>query len=159
MIPNVFVWNNPIPYLIYPFTILEYTSQCRSLGGRDCPSEYIFPQYIGKANGKGLTSDQPMRHFQCLNWEISGIQMFLFLYTWKNKLIKRYVVDFEWNIWLFGWYENYLYSLATEVQISPLFWQISTNVDEDEIVNPSHWHCMTINLPSDKEGVVSGWNF
>ena len=49
------------------------------VGGCDCPSEYIFPQYIGKANGKGLTSDQPMRHFQCLNWEISGRQMFFIL--------------------------------------------------------------------------------
>ena len=39
------------------------------------------------------------------------------------------------------------------------YWQISSNVDDDYIVNPSHWHCMTINLPSDKEGVVSGWNF
>ena len=61
------------------------------LGGCDCPGEYIFPQYIGKANGKGLTSDQPMRHFQCLNLEINGRQMFFFYSYTPRKQTNRNV--------------------------------------------------------------------
>ena len=124
------------------------------------PVNIYSPNILEKQTAKGWPVTNQCDISNVWIWKYLGDKCFLFLYTWKNKLIKRYVVDFEWNIWLFGWYENYLYSLATEVQIYPLFFlQLSTNVDEDEIVNPSHWHCMTINLPSDKEGVVSGWNF